>query len=510
MYTILHALPSSVRPLTMLLLLTLWISTSSAQEPPLGLFHFGWATESIVPGRPVAVGGQYGTRISSQVHDPITVTALAIETRSEANMVIDQCVWVSCDLCAIRKRTMANVRHMVAQAATDLDPEKILISATHTHTAPALTDARETELHPYEFLGSWAYRIPNDQTNVMQPLEYLEFLERQIALAVTRAWQSRKVGSMSTALSHASIARNRRAVYFDGTTRMYGDVRDANFSHLEGTSDDSIDVSSFWRNEQLEGLALTVYCPSQEVEGESYLSADFWFDTREALRSRFGRELFVLPLTGASGDQSPHVQIDKASNNAMLARRKMEYRRVIADRIVQSVENVISLLEHSRTDQVRFAHHVERIPLPVWQVSEERYSQSNKIVESGQDKQNELSSPDYIQWRVNRTLVNRYRLQQTEPNYPIEVHAMRLNDMAYCTNPFELFTDYGLRMKGRSVAPHTSIVQLTADCAAYLPTERAVAGGGYSARIDDGVIGPEGGRKLVEDSVRMINRLWQP
>ena len=105
-------------------------------------------------------------------------------------------------------------------------------------------------------------------------------------------------------------------------------------------------------------------------------------------------------------------------------------------------------------------------------------------------------------------MVNRYKLQSTEPDYGIEVHTLRLDDLAYCTNPFELFTDYGLRIKSRSPASQTSIVQLTADCAAYLPTERAVQGGGYSGRIDDGIIGPPGGRKLVDESVRMLKSLW--
>ncbi len=66
-----------------------------------------------------------------------------------------------------------------------------------------------------------------------------------------------------------------------------------------------------------------------------------------------------------------------------------------------------------------------------------------------------------------------------------------------------------MRMKSRSPADQTSVIQLACDCLAYLPTERAVQGGGYSARIDDGVIGPEGGRVLVEESVRMLKQLWK-
>jgi hypothetical protein len=137
-----------------------------------------------------------------------------------------------------------------------------------------------------------------------------EVLEQQIAKAVISAWQSRKPGAFSHALSHASVARNRRAVFFDGTTRLYGDTKDPGFSHLEGASDDSIDVLGFWRDNKIVGLAIRVYCPSQQTEGLPALSADFWHETRQLLRELHSPGLFVLGLTGASGDQSPHIQIE--------------------------------------------------------------------------------------------------------------------------------------------------------------------------------------------------------
>ncbi len=473
-----------------------------------GKLSFGWATESIVPSQLVAIGGQYHTRISGEVHDPITVTALAIETHDDRG-VIDQAIWVSCDLCVVRRKTVENVRKLVAKSLPELNVEKIVVSATHTHTAPALSDTEETDFHPYDFVGSWAYRIPADQKNIMRPLEYLAFLERQIAIAVVRAWESRQPGEFSSALSHASVARNRRAVYFDGTTRMYGDTRDPNFSHTEGTSDDSIDVLYFWRNDQIVGMGITVYCPAQEVEGESYLSADFWADTRKQLREKYSADLFVLPLTGAGGDQSPHVQIDKSSEANMIARRKLQYRQEIARRLVNAVDDVTDLAKQSKSSDVVLDHRVEYFQLPVWKVSEERFAQSTEIFEAGRDKLDQLSGPDYINWRVNRTMLARHKLQETEPYYRAEVHALRLNDLAMATNPFELFVDYSNRMKSRSPAIQTSIIQLTSDCAAYLPTERAVQGGGYSARIDDGVIGPEGGRVLVEETTRLLKTMWE-
>ena len=474
-----------------------------------GKLSFGWASESIVPSKPVAIAGQYHTRISGEVHDPITATALAIETRDQQG-VIDQAVWVSCDLVGLRGKTVENVRKLVAKSIPDLDVMKIVISATHTHTAPAITDADETDLHPYDFAGSWAYRIPADQQNIMRPREYLDFLERQIAAAVDRAWKSRQPGEFSSALSHASIARNRRAVYFDGTTRLYGDTKDPNFSHTEGTSDDSVDALFFWREGRVVGMAITLYCPSQEVEGELYLSADFWYDARKLLRERYSPSLFVLPLTGASGDQSPHIQVGKSSEAGMLKRRRLSYREEIARRIVHAVEDVEDIARESIRADVRFDHRVEHIQLPVWKVSEQRFAEASAIFKAGKDKFDRLPSPDYINWRVSRTMMARYELQKTESFYRAEIHALRLDDLAIATNPFELYTDYGLRIKARSPAAQTSVVQLTADCPAYLPTERAVQGGGYSGRIDDGVVGPEGGRVLVEETSRLLKDLWAP
>lgn len=478
-----------------------------ANDPRAGALAFGWASESITPAGPVAIGGQYHTRISGEVHDPLSATALALETRDGENR-LEQAVWVSCDLVGVRKRSVDRIRSLLRQSIPDFDVSKLVVSATHTHTAPSITDENETDLHPYDFAGSWAYRIPRQPAGIIRPSEYLKVMEEQVARAATRAWQGRRPGGFSHGLGHVSVARNRRAVYFDGTARLYGSTKDPGFSHTEGASDDSLDALFFWRDGQLAGMTLVLYCPSQSVEGELYLSADFWHDARQALRERFGADLPILPLTGAAGDQSPHLQIAKEADAAMLARRRLEYRQEIARRIVRSVEEVLEISRSQAQTRVRFEHRTATVPLPVWKVPDERFAEAKAVVEAGRTKLAALPSPDYIHWRVQRTMTARYELQKTDPFYRCEVHVLRLGDLALATNPFELFTDYSTRLKARSPATQTAIVQLTADCPAYLPTERAVAGGGYSARIDDGVVGPEGGRVLVDQTTRMLDRLW--
>ena len=73
----------------------------------------------------------------------------------------------------------------------------------------------------------------------------------------------------------------------------------------------------------------------------------------------------------------------------------------------------------------------------------------------------------------------------------------------------------GSDMVGRTVTERwgallkqTFIVELAGDVGRYVPTERAVAAGGYSSLIINGTVGPAGGQLLVEASVAAINQFW--
>ena len=64
------------------------------------------------------------------------------------------------------------------------------------------------------------------------------------------------------------------------------------------------------------------------------------------------------------------------------------------------------------------------------------------------------------------------------------------------------------RIKARSPAAQTVLVQL-AGRGWYLPTQRAIDGGGYGATAEVSMVGPEGGAILVEQTLRAIGELWE-
>ncbi len=86
---------------------------------------------------------------------------------------------------------------------------------------------------------------------------------------------------------------------------------------------------------------------------------------------------------------------------------------------------------------------------------------------------------------------------------------LRIGAIALATNPFELFTDYGVQIKARSKALQTFILQLTNGAGGYLATQRAVDGGGYSAVVQSNKVSPEGGQILVDRTVAMINAMFE-
>ncbi len=484
-----------MRNFTIFLSVTVCVSVATA-EPESGALHVGWSSVSITPDKPVALAGQFHKRISTHVQAPVTATALALEVKNKDG-VIDQAITVSCDLVAIRQGIQAKLRDRLKGKLAGFDLRKLFLNATHTHTAP-VTRA-----------DGW-YDV-NDK-GVMKPDEYVEFMLKQIEGAVVKAWNSRAPGGVNWGLGYAVVGYNRRMVYRNGRAVMYGNNRTADFSHVEGYEDHSVEVMFFFdAKKKLTGMVINVACPSQVVEGARYLSSDFWHDVREVLRQRYSKDLHVLAWTGAGGDQSPHLQYRKAADQRMRKKRgNLSETRAIALRIASAVDEAYGALKDEIHTNIKFAHHVEDLKLPVWKVTDKEYQAVKaKFDPLAAKPQNKRSTSDISHMRWHKRVLDRHDKQDKQKFYTMELHVLRLGDVAIATNPFELFVDFGIAMKTRSKAIQVFLVELACDTGGYLPTARAVPGGGYSAIVQSCLVGPDGGKVLVDRTVEVINGMWK-
>jgi len=454
-----------------------------------GELSVGAASISITPDERVALDGQWGLRISGSVESPCLATAVVLETR-DGDKSLDQVIFVSCDLCIIRggEAFYQLLRERLKGQIPDECLPKIILNATHTHTGPVFEEG--------------LYQVP--ESGVMGPTEYRDFLLSRLAEVVHQAWERREPAAVAWGLGHAVVAYNRRSVYANGNSVLYGKTDDPNFRGLEGTEDHGVEILYFWnRKNELIATAINVACPAQEVEGRSAVNADFWHQVREALQKQHGPQLQVLAWTGAAGDQSPHLMYRKAAEARMLKLQGIDSLQEIANRIVSTWEEVRKLVEKERHEQIELVHQVETIQLPYRRITEAQARSSLIAYEAIQDQPRT--------WRHDwfQNVVKRFERQKAgDPeHYAMTLHAVRIGDIGVVTNDFELYTDYGTQMKARSPALQTFVIQLCGN-GTYLPTERGAAGGGYSAVPESTPVGPEGGQVLVEESVRLLQSLW--
>lgn len=478
----------------LLAVLAAFAAGAPAPQERTGKLHVGWAGRDITPDRPVALAGQFHKRISTGVESRLSVTALALETR-DGEGGIDQAILVSCDLVAIRDGIQAQLRQRLEGKLEGFDLRKLILSATHTHTAPVTDDG-------------W-YDVTEE--GVMKPPEYVDFFLGRAAEAVVEAWKGRKPGGVTWGLGYAVVGLNRRMTYADGKAAMYGRNDRPDFRGVEGYEDHAVESLFFFDVERkLTGVAINVACPSQVVENANTISSDFWDDVRSILRERYSRDLFILGWCGAAGDQSPHPQLRKAADARM---RKLHgdisETHAIALRMADAVDYAYRAVKNEAVTEVPFAHRVEELRLPGRKITEAEVRSARAVVESIEKKPAEKrNSIDVSRLRWHGAVVTRHERPADFAHYPMELHVLRLGDVAIATNAFELFLDYGIQMRARSRALQTFLVQLACGCGGYLPTERAVAGGGYSAIPESGLVGPEGGRLLVDRTVGAMNGLW--
>jgi len=490
----------------------------------------GWAEESIVPEKKVSLAGQLYERISEYVESDITVTAMAVEADNQ------QMIIASVDIVSINDALLTLARKKFAKLVSVVAPEKLIISAIHSHTSVGYrTPAPGTKgLTPKEILNEflpegkkYTALVEADET-VATPDECLELVSEKIAIAAARAWENRAESLYTNAFGRAVVGHCRRVVYDDGSAKMWGDTNSANFVEIEGGNDSGIELLYiFDTNKKLTGVVANIACPAQVLEHRNFISSDYWGKVKQFLREKFGDDLYLLALCGAGGDQCPRDMIrwvnpETPINDPHVKREHYIERKadpsmfdlkgctLIGKRVANEIIAVYEELDELKSE-ADFVHKVINYDLPLRKVTPAEYEKSVREIEYYVQKNSDkevFNYEDNAAMYVHAGNIARFRKQQTVETVNVEFHVIKLGSIAIATNPFELFLDYGNRIKARSFAEQTFIIQLCCGALGYLPTEKAERGSHYSAYVTSGQIGHVGGDMLVRKTINEINEMW--
>ena len=471
--------------------------------------NIGWGEADITPDGKVELHGQYYQRVSQGIHSRLKAVALAMERGDQ------QSVMVSLDIVNVAADFQRELQDRMKNKLS-FDPRNVFLNAIHTHSAPATTKLRD-----------WWERDPG----AICPDAYRAFLLDKLETLVLDAWTRRRPGGIAHGLGFARVGHCRRAVYSDGTAEMYGSTNRDDFMGMEGGEDSGVDLLfCFDESGKPTGAVVNVPCPSQVMEATYKISSDYMGRLRELLKGRFGGNFRTLCQIAPAGDQSPRDLTRASTTVDFWNEAGVE---IIAARLMAAIESVYDELAANIDFDAALRHSVRRLTLPRRRASFQDYLNARNAVErleavkSSKDAYREFcvethaneTIPNrpgpydnklnhFVIIRNNEAVVKRAEGQDAKPTFEMQLHVVRLGNVVFASNPFELYQEFGQRIRARSRAKQTFMVQLCAGSGGYLPSRRAEELGGYGGLIINGEVGSDGGTMLVEETAKEITALF--
>lgn len=490
----------------------------------------GWSCKNISTTSKVIIPGQMSQRISKGISEPLYCSVLCLADNN------DYVIFVSVDTTELTSIT-EDIRMSVSNTGKNICTDKILIFATHNHTSPYHTSKSECTFNglPDE--------VPHNGVEFENPLIYRDFLIKTVTEAVCEAFENMYEGYIAYGYSFATVGHNRRVLFSDdmglssenngfvanGHCVLYGNTNDKRFTGYEGGADTFVNfLYTFDTEKQLTGSIINVPCPSQCSEFESALSSDYWHEVREKIREKYG-DIFILPQCAAAGDIAPKILHNfKAQDRRFnLKYNNLEFTRAqrhdIAERLQFAFSECLSWAKNDLKFDFPIKHITRKIKLQRDCISKDDYlTFKNNLVEiEKQGYKTDGGLPDVLfkkntyllcQKTMYETMIKRYETQADEAYRSTEIHVVKVGDIAFVSNAFELFIDYMHRIQARSPFTQTFIIQLcceTEKCgSSYLPTQKATENKGYSAIPLSNEISAKGGDELVEISLDILNQLY--
>jgi len=522
-------------------------ASATAGEPTVKI---GWGRRSINPGEPVAITGQLYLRVSLGEYKPVTADALVLENGRDA------VIFVSVDMVMLRGGILDRVKDHLSKTVPEIPGDNIIMNATHTHAGPNFVAPGQ--------------KPAVDGITYMEKENFLVFLTKQISDAIIEAWKNRAPGSVAYGYGFATVGHSRRTVYsgldyapvpapgYDtrGLARMYGKTNHPLFSHYEAGTDAFINLLyTFDADGKLTGAIINVPCPAQTNEHAWQLHGGFWSPVREKLRAKYG-DIGIVCQCAAAGDLSPRqLHYKEAEKRRYKLKYPEKYREIvrnplrcpetffktpeeekayrerdlfdllraedIADRICSAFDEVLEWAKRDRQSAPVLRHKVEKVRLERRMVSEAELKKAQddlKLLDAEVERlKREGLSPNKVDRTIpsrisrSRMILSRYELQKKNPTLETTIHAVRIGDVSFASNRFELFIDFMHRIQARSPYVQTFVVQLVADPGeeggSYLATARAAQNLGYSATLLTNQVSADGGQQLVEETLKMLEKL---
>lgn len=389
------------------------------------------------------------------VLDPLAATAIVV-SNDNASFIV-----VSLDALEFDAGFVATLRERIAQSS-GIPTRCVMITATHTHTAPATIKLGSLEPN-HLFLESAAEAAVAASTIALSRLEPVD-----VSVA---------------SLQVEGVGVNRRRV-------VEGNVSMA--PNPAGAIDNELTTVGFRRNGDLVAAVVSYSThPTTLGVGLSVVSADYPGAVRRRVKTQFPNADVVF-LTGACGDVRPDVTDGDGDFREGTPSDVQRLGTQLGDAVLGSLHGAKNIPAtdtigyYSATVSIPFAFAPEDVSYS--DLYEEHASKLNRLQAEPVARDSSGSFSAHIDSRRMeeafcdwaRDMAARAERNELPKEAEAELQAFCIGrSIAIIALPLEVFAESGLRIKTGSAADSTVIAAYSNGSLGYVPTEDAVDIGGY-------------------------------
>lgn len=466
-------------------LAVLCVSLVMVSSAVAGQLRAGAARVDVSPPTfPVLINGGMTSRSATGVTTPVYARAVVLDDgqRRVAIVVVDSCM--------VPRQLLDDAKEL-ASRRTEIPRDRILISATHTHTAPAAMGCLGTNADP----------------------EYVPYLRIKLAEAIAAAeanLEPAQVGWASCEAPHYTAVRRwiRRPDRIEedpfGNPTVRANMHAArNLDDVIGESGPEDPQLSLISLQAQDGRPIAVLAnfSMHYFGGLPAVSSDYFGIFNAGIERRIATDKSEdrpppvgIMSHGCSGDiwRKDYTGQTPAEFDALTIE---EYSEGLVDLAVEAYESI----EHRDDATVEMAE--TRLPLRYRVPDRQRLEWAQRIVDELGDRLPQTQAEIYAREQVYLS-----EWQATE----VVVQALRIGDIAIATTPTETYALTGMKIKLQSPTERTMVIELANGGDGYIPPpEQHVLGGYNTWAARSAGLEVQAEPKVVEAAIQLLERVHQ-
>ena len=458
----------------------------------------GVAETDITPPVGFPMAGYFHERLAEGQIDPLKAKCVVFKSEDQ------QAALVVCDFIASAADFTIEVRKRASEK-TGIPASNIVVSATHSHTAPDYTKSLYAFLKNPDGVNS-----PNETTALRS--KYIASLIDRTVESIVAANEAAKPAQLKSGWveQQTPVAFNRRFVQRDGSVKTWVGLEHPETVRSAGPVDPEIGLLLIQDDTGKPTGLISNFALHLDTVGGMKWSADYPYFIEQSVRKSLGPNVVSLFGTGCCGDIN-HV------NPRGKDRNKTDF---IGNSIGETITTGLPSLLPLEAPHLEVRSAI--VQLPLQDSTKDDVEKAVRIMKAAKAGE-AVEFPDHVTAHT-RLLIDQIR---NTPRYasaedatlallmtsnwegigstlPAEVNVIALGkDIAIVALPGEVFVELGLAIKRGSPFRTTLIVELS-NCVetCYVPTRAAYAGGSYE--VTNTTLKPGGGEMLVEEALRLL------